>query len=196
MDYTTLWLKHKAALACFAMSCLFLIAVVVFAARSEVGPAVVFFFWTIVYGISGLLLRFLPGSIEISPIWRWLEPKSHYIAAAAPYLGFVIACGYVAVAFVFPPDSMIFLVNLFWAVAFIAMGLMVRILGFRRSAAILLLIAGGIYSVASVYWIERERPALFWFNAPWGTLCIILGFFIDRKRDVNEEMIQSSEETE
>jgi hypothetical protein len=85
---------------------------------------------------------------------------------------------------------------LFWAMAFISAGLMIRLLGFRRSAAIMFLLAGGVYSVASVYWIEHKSAAFFWFNAPWGTLCIILGFFIDRKRNIRREIEKRTDSPE
>ena len=166
---------------CWVIGALFMIAALVFAVRLSLG-ALVFFFWGIVYGVAGVLFHALPGRLARSRIWNAIEAEADSIAVWAPLVGILIALGYGGAAIVFVRDRFLFLINLFWACAFIVVGLMIRGFGFRRTAALCALFAGGLYTVATVFWIEQSQVMLIWANLPWAGLCFLGGAFVDRKR--------------
>ena len=174
---------------------------------------VLFGLYALLFALTGLLMQRIPRVTETSPAWKLLERWAPKLQAWAPVMGVLIGLCFLATAvFWYSQEDrtslilrtsvqrshrpallhvdcwLLIWVNLFWGLAFLVAGFLVRLLGIRRAMALGCLLSGSLYTVATVFWFEQGSSLFMWLNIPWGLWFILVGFFIDRKRDVAREL--------
>jgi len=183
------WAKNKAFLTCLAVAVLYTVAGVFFLVRLDLLVAAANFFWAGLFLCLAVICRQITQATRA----RWWQSMLNCEAVLRPWLpwvGLVISSGFaVAAGFMLARGKMLFFwVNFFWVIALPVAGWMWKAWGIQRTAALGCLLAGMLFIMASVFWGQQlNLNRLVWFNVFWGVTFLVVGYAIDRIRNVTQE---------